>query len=90
MIKYSLPETQTLGFEALLIGFIVGAVTISATNGGIGIYPFSVSLVLISYGISKESSLAFGWIMWTAQTVMVIIFGSSLLFIAVGQSKKSS
>ena len=47
MIKYSLPETQTLGFEALLIGFIVGAVTISATNGGIGIYPFSVSLVLI-------------------------------------------
>ena len=91
MIKYSLPETQTLGFEALLIGFIVGAVTISATNGGIGIYPFSVSLVLISYGISKESSLAFGWIMWTAQTVMVIIFGSlSFFLLPLVNQKKSS
>lgn len=75
IIKLSLPETQFLGFEPLLIGFIVGALTISATNGGIGIYPFSVSLVLISYGISKESSLAFGWIMWSAQTIMVLFFG---------------
>lgn len=80
-IKFSIPETQSLVFEALLIGFIVGALTISATNGGIGIYPFSVSLVLISYGISKESSLAFGWIMWTAQTVMVILFGSISFFL---------
>ncbi len=76
IIKLSLPETQSLGFEPLLIGFIVGALTISATNGGIGIYPFSVSLVLISYGISKESGLAFGWIMWSAQTIMVLFFGS--------------
>ncbi len=80
-IKFSIPETQSLVFEALLIGFIVGALTISATNGGIGIYPFSVSLVLISYGISIESSLAFGWIMWTAQTVMVILFGSISFFL---------
>lgn len=89
MIKFSLPETQALGFEPLLIGFIVGAFAISATNGGIGIYPFSVSLVLISYGISKESSLAFGWIMWTAQTVMVIFFGSlSFLLLPLVNRKK--
>ncbi len=81
VVKLALPETLDLPFEALLIGFIVGAITISATNGGIGVYPFSVSLVLISYGISKESSLAFGWIMWTAQTVMVIVFGSLSFFI---------
>ncbi|MCH1538649.1 MAG: flippase-like domain-containing protein, partial [Flavobacteriaceae bacterium] len=82
IIKFSIPETVDLPFEALLIGFLVGAISISATNGGIGIYPFSVSLVLISYGISKESSLAFGWIMWAAQTVMVILFGS-LSFLAL-------
>lgn len=81
VIKFSLPETEILAFEAILIGFIVGALAISATNGGIGIYPFSVSLVLIAYGISKESSLAFGWIMWTAQTVMVILFGSLSFFL---------
>lgn len=81
IIKFSIPETQELAFEALLIGFIVGALAITATNGGIGIYPFSVSLVLISYGITKEASLAFGWIMWTAQTVMVIFFGSLSFFL---------
>lgn len=81
LIKYAIPETADLAFEAILIGFIVGAIAISATNGGIGIYPFSVSLVLISYGISKESSLAFGWIMWTAQTIMVILFGSLSFFL---------
>ena len=89
MIKFSLPETYSLGFEPLLIGFIVGAFAISATNGGIGIYPFSVSLVLISYGISKEASLAFGWIMWTAQTVMVLLFGSiSFLLLPLVNQKK--
>ena len=88
-IKFSLPETYSLGFEPLLIGFIVGALAISATNGGIGIYPFSVSLVLISYGISKEASLAFGWIMWTAQTVMVLLFGSiSFLLLPLVNQKK--
>lgn len=81
IIKFSIPETESLEFEALLIGFIVGALAITATNGGIGIYPFSVSLVLISYGITKEASLAFGWIMWTAQTVMVIFFGSLSFFL---------
>lgn len=81
IIKFALPETYALGFEPLLIGFIVGALAISATNGGIGIYPFSVSLILIGYGVSKESSLAFGWIMWTAQTVMVLFFGSLSFFL---------
>ena len=89
MIKFSLPETYSLGFEPLLIGFIIGALAISATNGGIGIYPFSVSLVLISYGISKEASLAFGWIMWTAQTIMVLLFGSiSFLLLPLVNQKK--
>lgn len=82
IVKWALPETVDLPFDALLIGFLVGAITISATNGGIGIYPFSVSLVLISYGISKESSLAFGWIMWTAQTIMILLFGG-LSFLAL-------
>ncbi len=80
IIKFSLPETIDLPFEALLIGFLVGAITMSVTNGGIGIYPFSVSLVLMSYGISKESGIAFGWIVWTSQTTMVILFGALSFF----------
>ena len=80
VMKFSIPETASLGLESLIAAFVVGALAISATNGGVGVYPFSVSLVLIAYGISKESSLAFGWIMWTSQTVMIVLFGSLAFF----------
>lgn len=80
IMKFSIPETASLGLESLIVAFVVGALAVSATNGGVGIYPFSVSLVLIAYGISKESSLAFGWIMWTSQTVMIVLFGSLAFF----------
>ena len=81
VIKWTIPETESLGIVALLPAFVIGALTISATNGGIGIYPFSVALVLATYGISNESGLAFGWIMWSAQTAMVVLFGSLSFFV---------
>lgn len=80
IVKFSIPETESLGINALIPAFVLGGLSISATNGGIGIYPYSVSLVLIAFGISKESSLAFGWIMWTCQTLMVVTFGAMAFF----------
>lgn len=80
IIKFSIPETTSLGMNAMIPAFVVGGLSISATNGGIGIYPYSVSLVLIAFGISNESALAFGWIMWTCQTLMVVTFGAMAFF----------
>ena len=80
IIKFSIPETINLGINKLIPAFVIGGLSISATNGGIGIYPYSVSLVLIALGISKESSLAFGWITWTCQTLMVVAFGTISFF----------
>ena len=45
------------------------------SNGGIGIYPLAVEESLIWYGIEAVNGLAFGWVMWLSQTIMVIIFG---------------
>ena len=80
IIKFSIPETINLEVDALITAFVIGGLTISATNGGIGIYPYTVSLVLIGFGISKESSLAFGWIIWTCQTLMIVTFGAMAFF----------
>ncbi len=80
IIKFSIPETVDLGMEAIIPAFVVGGLSISASNGGIGIYPYSVSIVLIAFGVSKESSLAFGWITWTCQTLMVVTFGAMAFF----------
>ena len=81
VIKWTVPETSTLGLNSLLPAFVIGGLTISATNGGIGIYPFSVALMLGAFGISNESGLAFGWIIWTSQTLMIIVFGSLSFFV---------
>lgn len=81
VVKWTVPETASLGMNAILPAFVVGGLAISATNGGIGIYPFSVALVLAAFNISNESGLAFGWIMWTSQTLMIIIFGSLSFFV---------
>ena len=81
VIKWTVPELENLGLSALLPAFVIGGLTISATNGGIGIYPFSVALMLSAFGISNESGLAFGWIVWTSQTLMIILFGSLSFFV---------
>lgn len=81
VIKWTVPETSMLGLNSLLPAFVIGGLTISATNGGIGIYPFSVAIMLGAFGISNESGLAFGWIMWTSQTLMIIVFGSLSFFV---------
>jgi hypothetical protein len=62
-------------FGAVLIGFIAGGLSIAATNGGIGLYPVAVAAAFALFSIPNEPASAFGWIMWTAQTAMIIIFG---------------
>ena len=59
----------------ILIGFIAGGFSIAATNGGIGLYPIAVAGALALFDIPTEPATAFGWIMWTAQTAMIIVFG---------------
>ncbi|THD69529.1 flippase-like domain-containing protein [Robertkochia marina] len=76
LIKYSIPETSGLGINEILAAFVAGAFAMSTTNGGIGVYPLAVSKILVFYGISKASGDAFGWIMWTSQTLMVVLFGA--------------
>ncbi|MDG1760627.1 MAG: lysylphosphatidylglycerol synthase transmembrane domain-containing protein [Flavobacteriaceae bacterium] len=76
VIKYSIPETADLSLSQTLLAFIAGAVAMSTTNGGIGVFPIAVSAVLMNFGVPLEAALAFGWLMWTSQTLMVVVFGS--------------
>lgn len=76
-------------FGAVLIGFIAGGFSIAATNGGIGLYPIAVAGAFALFSIPEEPANAFGWIMWTAQTAMIIIFGGlSFLFLPIYNKEK--
>jgi uncharacterized membrane protein YbhN (UPF0104 family) len=83
-VKFSLNETFHLEFEALILAFIAGAITMSLTNGGIGAYPIAIAVVISQYNVSYESALALGWIVWSAQTLMIIFFGIlSFIFLPI-------
>lgn len=68
-------EGLQVPFGGILIGFIAGGFSIAATNGGVGLYPLAVAGALALFGVDNEPATAFGWIMWTAQTAMIIIAG---------------
>ncbi len=76
VIKHTVEETAALSLGQLLVAFVAGAFAMSTTNGGIGLYPIAVSAALGIYGVSSISGDAFGWIMWIAQTLMVVVFGT--------------
>lgn len=76
VIKFTVPETVDLPLGAFLVAFVAGAFAMAATNGGLGLFPIVVTAALSVYGVSKTSGDAYGWIMWTAQTLMVVIFGT--------------
>ena len=89
VMKFSISGTELLDFRSLLISFIFGAISITTTNGGIGVYPLSISMALSFYGLPLETSLAFGWILWTSQTIIVILFGlMSFVFLPIINNKK--
>ncbi len=69
-------DLSGISIGAILIAFIAGSFTIAATNGGIFVYPLAIAAAFSLFGIPENPSIAFGWILWSSQTLMIIIFGS--------------
>ena len=88
VVTLALPETSGLSFSAIIPAFVAGGFAMSATNGGIGLYPIAVAAVLQAFDIPYTQALAFGWVVWTGQTVMVVIFGSLSFLLLPVLSKK--
>lgn len=72
---FALPETSHVTFGTAIIAFIMGTLSVSFTNGGLGSYPFLVAEALLLFGIDYTSGTAFGWIVWACQTLIVVIYG---------------
>jgi hypothetical protein len=80
----SIDELDNISAGAILIGFISASFSIAATNGGIGSYPLAIYAAFSIFGIAEEPSIAFGWIMWASQTLMIIVFGGlSLIYLPI-------
>lgn len=81
---YALPETSSISFPVVLMGFIFGSLAVGFTSGGLGAYPLAVALILSLYGVSNDVGTAFGWLIWTSQTILIIVLGLlSYLYLAL-------
>ena len=72
---FALPETESIGFNIVIMGFIFGSLAIGFTNGGIGAFPLSIALIFGLYGIPEDTSIAFGYLAWSSQTILTILLG---------------
>jgi uncharacterized protein (TIRG00374 family) len=72
---FALPETANITFDVVIMGFIFGTIAVGFTNGGLGAYPLAIAMIFSLYGISNDIGVAFGWLIWTSQTLLTIVLG---------------
>lgn len=72
---FALSETSEISFDIVIMGFIFGSLAVGFSNGGLGAYPLSIALIFSLYGISNDIGTAFGWLVWTSQTLFTIVLG---------------
>jgi hypothetical protein len=86
---FAIPQTAGLSFGTVLVAFVVGSLAITFTNGGVGLFPLAVANVLTAYNIPLSGGTAFGYIVWTSQTLLTIILGTfSFLLLSLFYRKK--
>jgi len=73
---FSIPDIPDVKAGGILAAFVMGGLSIIAVQGGIGVYPGAVAGILLLYGVSFSLGNAFGWVIWTAQTLIIIVVGA--------------
>ena len=72
---YALQETEIYGVKEAFAILSAGSVGMIATPGGIGAYAVLIEGTMQIYGLQKGVALAFGWLLWLAQTGVILIGG---------------
>ena len=81
MIKFSIAEFSIIPAELIFPTFVVSVFSISLSNHGLGVYPLAISLFLLEFNINTEIGLAYGWLAWSCQAIITLIFGGLSFFV---------
>ncbi|ESU23693.1 hypothetical protein FEDK69T_10970 [Flavobacterium enshiense DK69] len=86
---FALPETSGISIGVIITAFVVGSLAVTFTNGGFGAFPLMIAQILLLYNIPETAGTAFGWILWSSQTALVVLLGGiSFLLLPVFNRKK--
>jgi uncharacterized membrane protein YbhN (UPF0104 family) len=72
---YAMESVSHLGLKPSFTILSFGSLAMIITQGGIGAYQLVVQKTLTLYGISEVNGLAYGWLLWAVQTLMVLVVG---------------
>jgi uncharacterized protein (TIRG00374 family) len=72
---YGMENLSGLGWVPSLSILTFGSFAMIATQGGIGAYQLAIQKTLILYNINQVNGLAFGWLLWLVQTVILFLVG---------------
>ncbi len=84
-----LPETRGLSLTAGFAVYIFATIGVMIVQGGIGIYPAIVAETLFLYAIPETKGYAMGWLLWSGQTVMIVLAGIISLILLPLMNKSS-
>jgi len=74
--------TSGLGLSQACSVLTLATIAMIVTPGGIGTFPLFVAQTLLLYNVQQGDGNAFGWLMWSVSTGLVLILGfSSLLML---------
>jgi len=77
----ALEPVSHLGFRPSFTILTFGSLAMIATQGGIGAYQLAVQKTLTLYNVNEVDGLAYGWLLWAFQTVLVLVVGALCLLI---------
>jgi len=72
---YAMEPVSQLGMGPSLTLLWTGSLAMIVTQGGIGAYQIAVQKSLLLYDIAPVAGLAFGWLLWAFQTVLMLATG---------------
>lgn len=84
-------DGYAFGLIPCLVAFVLSSIGMAVpSNGGLGPWNIAVMFGLAIYGISDAQGTAFSMLVWSAQTVMLILLGIyTMIYISVGKKKTS-
>jgi glycosyltransferase 2 family protein len=72
---FAMEGTAHLGLNAAFAVLSLATLAMIATPGGLGSFPVFVMETLLIYSISSPIGKAFGWLIWGANTAIVLVVG---------------
>lgn len=72
---FAFTETEQYGLREALTILSAGSIGMIASPGGIGAYAFLIEKTMQLYGLPYGIALAFGWLLWLAQTAVTVLSG---------------